>query len=166
MTLTQDVATLLHEENANFVVSVPCKLLDELIRLVEKDSRFQHLPVTREEEGVGVCAGTALTGTFPVLTMQNSGIGNSINAFASLTLFYELPLLLLVSHRGTPGEKIGAQFPMGKATTKLLEAVGIEYFILETAEDIDLIRDALHKAKKESKPVAVLLPFSFWGVNQ
>jgi sulfopyruvate decarboxylase TPP-binding subunit len=59
-----------------------------------------------------------------VLT-QNSGLGNSVNALTSLVAFYEIPLLLLVAMRGGPGERIGAQIPMARATLAVLEAAGV-----------------------------------------
>ena len=57
------------------------------------DGPIRHVPVTREEEGVGIAAGAALAGGKPLLLMQNSGLGNCVNALASLTGLYELPLV-------------------------------------------------------------------------
>ena len=102
--------------------SVPDKGLDPLLRGLDSDRRFIHVPCTREEEAVGICAGAAFAGRRGVLLTQNSGLGNSINALLSLIRFYNLPLLLLVSQRGGHGEKISAQLPMGRATRPLLEA--------------------------------------------
>ena len=164
MTISEEVAAVLEREDATFVVSVPCKLLDELIRLVDADSTFTHVPATREEEGLGICAGAYLAGRFPVLLMQNSGLGNCINAIASLLNFYRIPVLMLISHRGTEGEKIGAQKPMGKITWGLLETVNVEYDELTKSEDVEKIGKLIRKAKDTRKPIAALLPFSFWGV--
>jgi sulfopyruvate decarboxylase subunit alpha len=59
------------------------------------------------------------------MMMQNSGRGNSINAIASLTQLYGLPLALIISHRGVEGENICAQEPMGRLTPLLLDVMGI-----------------------------------------
>ena len=163
MTISEEVAAVLGREEATFVVSVPCKLLDELIRLVEADADFTHVPATREEEGLGICAGAYLAGRFPVLLMQNSGLGNCINAIASLLNFYRIPVLMLITHRGTEGEKIGAQKPMGNITRRLLETVDVEYGELIKSEDVEKISTLIRKAKDIRKPTAALLPFSFWG---
>lgn len=162
MTISDEIATILKQENVTFIASVPCSLLDELIRLVETDPGFDHVPATREEEGIGICVGAYLAGRTPAIVMQNSGLGNSINAIASLANFYQIPVVILISHRGTEGEKIGAQVPMGEATTKLLDAAGIEYKTLENAEEVEGIRDVIKRSKRSCKPTAVLLPFSFW----
>ena len=86
---------------------------------------FRHVPLTREEEGVGICAGAALSGRRPAMFVQSSGIGNMINALLSLTAFYELPLALFVSRRGVYKEKIEAQFPMGLKLPGILSGAGI-----------------------------------------
>jgi len=108
-----------------FVTSVPDKGLATLIDAVAADPRFVHVPCTREEEAVGLCAGAALAGRRGVLIMQNSGLGNAVNALTSLVSFYQLPLLMLISMRGGPGERIAAQMPMGRATRQLLQACGV-----------------------------------------
>src|SRR5512139_1858395 len=88
----------------NFAVSVPCVNLGLLLDLISHDPEMLHIPVTREEEGVGVCAGAWMGECRPALLMQNSGLGNSINALASLDLLYGIPLLMIISHRGSDGE--------------------------------------------------------------
>ncbi len=165
MTVSEDITSILKEEGTRFIVSVPCKLLDELIRLVDADPEFTHVPVTREEEGIGICAGAFLGGELPVIMMQNSGLGNSINAIASLISLYNIPLIMIMSHRGTAGEKIKAQIPMGNVVPKLLEDIEVEYKMIHHGNDVEEMRGIIRKAKEGSKPVAILLPFSFWGVG-
>jgi sulfopyruvate decarboxylase subunit alpha len=68
----------------DFITSVPCVKLGPLLTLVAEDPDMMHVPVTREEEGVAVCAGAYMGGKRPALMMQNSGLGNLINVLASL----------------------------------------------------------------------------------
>lgn len=114
----------------DFVVSVPCVNLKELISMVDKDPDIIHVPVTREEEGVGVCAGAYMGGRRTAMLMQNSGLGNSINALASLNKLYGIPLLMIMSHRGVEGEPVCAQVPMGDLTMPLLETMNIPFLYL------------------------------------
>ncbi|MBW1743686.1 MAG: sulfopyruvate decarboxylase subunit alpha, partial [Deltaproteobacteria bacterium] len=67
-----------------FFMSLPCQHLAGLISCLESDDQIIHVPVTREEEGIGIAAGAFLGGQMGVLLMQNSGLGNSINTLASL----------------------------------------------------------------------------------
>ena len=45
--------------------------------------------------------------------MQSSGFGNSVNALASLVVPYQLPVVLVISERGTLGEFNAVQVPKG-----------------------------------------------------
>lgn len=145
-----------------FVVSVPCKLLQGVIKLLEKDDEIVYLPVTREEEGFGLCAGAYLGGKFPCIVMQNSGLGNSINALASLIQFYRIPMVLIVSYRGTPGEKIGAQVPMGQLTEGLLNQLKIPYCHLHRQSQISEMSRLINYSKVAESPVVILMDFNFW----
>jgi sulfopyruvate decarboxylase subunit alpha (EC 4.1.1.79) len=153
----------IRDAGIDFIVSVPCANLKELIPMVDEDPDIIHLPVTREEEGVGVCAGAYMGGKKPAMLMQNSGLGNSINALSSLNMLYGIPLLMIMSHRGVEGEPIVAQVPMGELTPKLLDTMDIPYFMPEKGVDpADLIVKAWNVAYEQKKPVAVLLPIPFW----
>jgi sulfopyruvate decarboxylase subunit alpha len=124
-----------------FITSVPDKGLAALLDAIDADQRFTHVACTREEEAVGLCAGAAFAGRRGVLLMQNSGLGNAVNALTSLVSFYQLPLLMLVSMRGGPGERIAAQLPMGRATLGVLAACGFGVFeARDTAAVIAAVR--------------------------
>jgi sulfopyruvate decarboxylase subunit alpha len=146
----------------NFVTSVPCVNLQELLALVSGDPEIIHVPVTREEEGVGICAGAWMGGRRPALLMQNSGLGNSINALASLDMLYGIPLLMIISHRGGKGESIIGQVPMGRLTAPLLDAMAIPHFSPEPEEAEETVAGAWSRACAGCRPVAVLLDLKFW----
>ena len=112
----------------DFIVTLPCINLSKLITLIENDDEIINIPVTREEEGIGICAGAYLSGKKVAILMQNSGLGNSVNGLTSLFELYKIPLVMIMSHRGTMGETIVGQVPMGKATPKILDALEIETF--------------------------------------
>jgi sulfopyruvate decarboxylase subunit alpha len=146
----------------DFVISVPCVNLQKLLDLVGKDPEIIHVPVTREEEGAGLCAGAWMAGRRPALLMQNSGLGNCINALASLDILYGIPLLMIISHRGGAGEPIVGQVPMGRLTAPLLDAMEIPHFSPTCDEAEDKVNDAWSLAAAGRKPVAVLLDLDFW----
>lgn len=163
LTPSESIFKGIKDAGIDFIVSVPCANLKELIPIVDKAPEIIHLPVTREEEGVGICAGAYMGGKNPAMLMQNSGLGNSINALASLDMLYRIPLLMIMSHRGVEGEPIVAQVPMGELTPKLLDTMDIPYFRPE--DDVDptkIIIKAWNTASELKKPVAVLLPIPFW----
>lgn len=147
----------------DFVVSVPCVNLKDLILMVDKDPDIIHVAVTREEEGVGVCAGAYMGGKSTAMLMQNSGLGNSINALASLNELYGIPLLMIMSHRGVEGEPVCAQVPMGVLTPGLLRTMAIPFFVPASKQEAEnMIVQAMTTSLEKKSPVAVLLKIGFW----
>ncbi len=153
----------LKDAGINFFVSVPCKLLDGLISLIEQDKEIIYTPVTREEEGIGILAGASLAGKRPAILMQNSGLGNSINAVCSLINYYGLPVVFIISHRGTEGEIIDAQRPMGSVTKKLLETAGIPYHEIKSPNSLHLLDKSIENGFDNNQSIAFLFPHSFWS---
>jgi len=138
--IDQKIVETLANVGIDFCASVPCGLLDGVLQLIAGRKAIIHIPVTREEEGVGLCAGAYLGGAKPALFMQNSGLGNSMNALLSLTRLYQIGLLLVIGYRGRHGEEqIEAQIPMGAATTRLLDIVQAKYTVVERESDIEQI---------------------------
>ncbi|MBE6497419.1 MAG: sulfopyruvate decarboxylase subunit alpha [Methanobrevibacter sp.] len=153
----------LKDAGIDFIVSVPCVNLSKLLNMIDEDEEITHIPVTREEEGIGICAGAFLGGKRTAILMQNSGLGNSINALKSLTELYEFPLLMIMSHRGTEGENICGQVPMGESTPLILEAMNFKFFKPATpdAAYVD-VRNSWDLSVEEGKPVSILLEIKYW----
>ena len=85
------------------------------------------------------------------------------NALKSLMELYEFPLVMVMSHRGTEGESIVGQVPMGESTPRILEAMDFKFFKPETPEAAyDAIRFSWELSEDEGKPVSVLLEISYW----
>ena len=52
----------LREAGINLVATLPDVNLADLLREVEEDAGVLHVPLCREEEGIGICAGAYLVG--------------------------------------------------------------------------------------------------------
>ena len=163
MDSSEAIFDALKDVGIDFIVSVPCVNLSKILNMIDDDEDIIHVPVTREEEGIGICAGAYLGGRKPAILMQNSGLGNSINALKSLTELYEMPLLMIMSHRGTEGESICGQVPMGQSTPRLLEAMDFQFFKPGNPEGAyEDIKEAWDLSVEEGKPVSVLLEIKYW----
>jgi sulfopyruvate decarboxylase subunit alpha len=149
----------------DMVVSLPCNMLSGILDEIDRQS-IRRIPVCREEEGVGIAAGSALADKRPLLLMQNSGLGNCVNALASLTCLYRLPLFLLMSYRGGPGEPIAAQVPMGQAAPGVLEALTIPYMLVETSADLDTLASFMSQTYANSAVGAAFLSRELWHAAQ
>ena len=47
----------LKEAGVDLIATLPDINLKDLLRLVEADGQINHVPLCREEEGIGICAG-------------------------------------------------------------------------------------------------------------
>ena len=90
-----DFADGLGRHGFDFFTGVPCSLIEDLIAVLERGARAPYVAAVREDAAVGVAAGAWFGGRRPVVLMQNSGLGTSLNALASLSLMYGLPVLLV-----------------------------------------------------------------------
>ncbi|MFE9429173.1 thiamine pyrophosphate-binding protein [Kitasatospora sp. NPDC006697] len=142
----------------------PCGVLAPLLALLEEGDDY-HV-VAREDSAVGLAAGVGLAGGHPVVLMQNSGFGQSVNALASLTVPYRIPLLLIVSMRGTGPDATTENLAMGRLTEAILDGLGIEFLYLSSEHAADCMQNAYRIVAAERRPFALLVrPDEFsWSV--
>lgn len=148
----------------NLILSLPCIMLKGLLCIIEERKDIQHIPITREEEGVGIAAGAYMGGKLPAILMQNSGLGNSINAIKSLLHLYRIPVVFIMSHRGAEGEKIAAQIPMGQLTLDLLDLLEIPTYIIDSSEKIKEITRAVNNSTQSNISVGIVLQKKLWSI--
>ena len=92
------------------------------------------------------------------MLMQNHGFLASINGIVSFAHLYKIPLLMLISYRGSFGERDPWQTQGGNVTEPVLRALRIPYFFLDSIETVKKrIRDAQTLAESSLQPVAILL---------
>ena len=156
---------LLRDQGVTLFAYVPDAGHKVLIERSLADPAVKSIPLTTEEEGVGVIAGANLGGAKGVLLMQSSGVGNCVN-FLSLVKSGKFPMLALVSMRGDFGEGNPWQMPMGQATQEVLEAMGVICLRIEKADEVlPTVSAALTMTFKSGNAVAVLLTQKLIGAK-
>jgi sulfopyruvate decarboxylase subunit alpha len=146
----------LKEAGINLIATLPDINLSDLLREVEEDRDIIHVPLCREEEGIGICAGAYLVGKKCAAIMQNGGFFNSNNAIVSTLLQYQIPLLLLIYYAGDIGDRTFST--TGGMTEPVLQALGIRYYVMrDTSHAPELIKQAQILADDSKRPVALLL---------
>lgn len=148
----------LKECDIQLVSALPETWLVHLIRMTDDDPAMILVRLAKEEEAVGITAGAYFAGVKSAMLMQNHGFLASINGIVSFAHLYRIPLLMLISYRGSLGERDPWQTQGGNVTEPVLRALGIPYFFLETVETVKKrIRHAQTLAESSLQPVAVLL---------
>ncbi|MFZ2072016.1 MAG: sulfopyruvate decarboxylase subunit alpha [Halobacteriota archaeon] len=156
----REVIEILKSAKIDVVSTLPCEKLSVLLRFVANE--FCHVGLNREENGVGISAGVYLAGGKPLMIIQSTGLGNSINTLMSLTVTYGLPLPVLASWRGVYKEKIEAQVPLGKALPKLLDALDLNCTLIEETSAIGLIEEVIQDAFENERPHIALISPKIW----
>ncbi|HEU4371386.1 MAG TPA: thiamine pyrophosphate-dependent enzyme [Methylomirabilota bacterium] len=154
----REFAAGLERHGFDFFTGVPCSLIEDLIAVLEGGSRAPYVAAVREDAAVGVAAGAWFGGRRPAVLMQNSGLGTSLNALASLSLMYGLPALLVVTWRGFGGKDAPEHILTGEITPRLLELLGVPHRVL-AADSIDAdLAWAAAAMEARLAPVALLVP--------
>lgn len=160
----EDFVRELKKRNMDFFAGVPDSLLKQFCSYI-KDTETDDKNIITANEGnaIGLGAGYHLaTNKIPVIYMQNSGLGNTVNPLTSMTdkEVYSIPMLLIVGWRGEPGKKDEPQHvKKGRITTDLLSTLEIPYAILnDSIEDTKVILDEAIKYMKEcNAPFAIVV---------
>ena len=151
-----ELADALVDGGVTVAAFVPDSRLDGIMaRLAERELPTRGL--AREEECIAFAAGHRLAGLRPVVLMQCSGIGNALNALASLAIPYGLGIPLVLSMRGTLGEGNPSQVPMGRATPAVLDALGIQSFRLRPLSDVEAVTTGVLSLAFEAQACAAIL---------
>jgi len=153
-----ELAGLLEERGFDFFAGVPCSLIEDLIAVLESHPRLPYVAAPREDVAVGMAAGAWFAGRRPAVLMQNSGLGTSLNALASLSLMYGLPTLLVVTWRGHKGKDAPEHILTGEISPRLLELLKIPHRVL-AADTLEAdLTWAVETMDGLMQPVALLVP--------
>ncbi|AIN94347.1 phosphonopyruvate decarboxylase [Treponema putidum] len=155
---------LLKENGTGFFTGVPDSLLKNFCAyLTDTAASKNHIIAANEGCAVGLAAGHYFaTGRVPLVYMQNSGLGNTVNPLLSLAdkEVYSVPLLLVIGWRGEPGVHDEPQhIKQGRVTCSLLDAMEIPYSILSDKEEEAKLQleKAYSHIKASSSPYAVVV---------
>ena len=152
-----------------FVTGVPDSLLKDVCAcFTNKLQPTEHIIATNEGSAVGLAIGHFLaTSSVPLIYMQNSGLGNTINPLTSLAdeQVYGIPLILLIGWRGEISkENIQLKdepqhVKQGQITLDQLELLGIPYFVLDNtcSDSNDIILRSIETARNKMSPVAIVV---------
>jgi sulfopyruvate decarboxylase subunit alpha len=152
----QNILTGLKAAGIDLVSSVPDINMLDLINLLYQDKEITHVPVGREEEGIGVCTGAHLGGKRPAMLMQNGGLLNSCNGLTTTALQFGIPVLLLIYYAGDIGDN--AFHMVGLVTEPVLDALGIKTIVMRDPAKVKQdIAGAVTLASSSKRPVALLL---------
>lgn len=148
----------LKDVGVRLISALPETWLVHLIRLADDDPEVTLVRLAKEEEGVGISMGAHLAGVKSAMLMQNHGFLASVNGIVSGAQLFRIPLLMLISDRGSFGERDPWQTEGGAVTEPVLAALRIPVLRLDDPIRVaGRVRQAQTLAYSSNRPVALLL---------
>jgi sulfopyruvate decarboxylase subunit alpha len=139
----------------SLVATLPDGWITNLITHYDRDERFRHVPVNREESAIGLCSGAFFSGLGTFALMGASGFLTCIYAITKINYTYQIPMLIGITLRGRPGDP--AKFHQSNALylDPVIQAINMPFVAIEKFEDIPRIATAHKHSRVLSRPVVV-----------
>lgn len=148
----------LKRNEISLVPYVPDRVLTPLIKNLHDDPFFTTFATAREEEAVGIVSGAWMGGRRGAVLMQTSGFATLANVLASLAVPYQIPLIMLVSERGTLGEFNYGQSLVCRTMRPVLDSLALEHHTITRLDELEFITDrSIKQAVTTQAPVALIL---------
>lgn len=152
------VAETLKAHDVKLVPYVPDNVLRPLIERIHADPFFTAFACTREEEAVGIASGAWMGGMRAIVLMQTSGFATLANVLASLPVPFQIPVLLLVSERGTLGEFNIGQALVARTMRPVLDSIAMEHHTLTRLDEVEFTVDrTIRQAVATQQPACLIL---------
>lgn len=155
-----DIVAALKQAKIEFIVSVPDMTTSEcLLWPIARGKDFKLVRVCKEDEGVSICAGLAITGHRAVLLIQHTGMLDSLNAIRGIACEQQQPVCMLVGLLTKEPNVPPRQSKMFglRIVEPILDAMAIEHFCIEGPPEIALLPAAIERAYAASRPLAALI---------
>ncbi len=153
---------ILTDCNISFFVGVPDSYLNGFCNYLLDIDPERNIIAANEGNAIAIAAGHYIaTQEIPLVYMQNSGMGNSLNPLVSLAdeNVYSIPMILLIGWRGRPGTGDWPQHKrQGEITLALLDDMGIPYSILTETDYARIIKQATEYAYVNKQSYAIVVP--------
>ena len=155
-----EILTALRRAQITHIAALPdITTSDGLLWPISKSADFTLIRLCEEDEGISICAGLAYAGRRSVVMMQQTGLLDSLNAVQAIAIAFEQPVCLLVGLLGRePGVRPrDSEKHVVRIIEPILEAMGIEHFLIDTGSDVTRLSAAIDTAYAKSKPMVALI---------
>ena len=142
-----------------FFAGVPDSTFGQAYALLLRDPEVRYVPAVREDVALGVASAAYFLGARGCVVMQNSGVGNVVNALTSYNLVYRVPVRLVVGWRGYggPGSDAPEHWVMGAKTPSVFELLDLPWEVLEPARLEETLDTLTARIEEASVPGALLV---------
>ena len=146
----------LSKNGVTHVVWLPDSETNFMYNQMMEDTSMELVPVCREGESMAVAAGLWVGGKKPVVLIQNTGMFESGDSIRGLGLDINFPMVMMIGYRGWTRHGVTPD-SAARFTEKILDAWDIDFFLVETEDDVDRISTAFELSESKQRPVACLM---------
>ncbi|MDE0794332.1 MAG: decarboxylase [Alphaproteobacteria bacterium] len=126
---------------------------------LSKDTDFTFIRLSKEDEGVSICAALGYCEKRAVLLMQQTGLMDSLNNIRAVGCEYGQPVCMIVGLLGKEPDKAPTESAsIGvRIIEPILDAMGIDRILIEGPEDVAKLPPAIDRAYATSRPMVALI---------
>jgi phosphonopyruvate decarboxylase len=152
------------QNGVTHVVWLPDSETNWLYKLMLAEPSLSLVAVAREGLAFSTAAGLHAGGKTPIILIQNTGLMEAGDSLRGWALGLDIPVVMMVGYRGWT--KNGKPTDTAATYTEpFLKAFGISYSLVETDADAPRISRAFDEARRNRRPVAVLVGDEYHGFN-
>jgi sulfopyruvate decarboxylase TPP-binding subunit len=143
-------------QGVTHIITLPDSETKHMYDALVAEPSIHVVPVSREGEAIPIAAGLWAAGKKPVVSIQNAGLFESGDALRGLAIGINLPLVMFIGYRGytrhgdTPDTAARVLEPF-------LHLWRVDYYVIESDDDLERVPLAFTRAEQKSSPVAVLI---------
>ena len=163
----------LKDNGVTFFTGVPDSYLNGFCNYALANCGNRNVIAANEGNAIGIAAGHFFASReVPLVYMQNSGMGNTVNPLASLADrdVYAVPMLLLIGWRGQGNTEPNhpQHKTQGEITPGLLSLMHIPYSILEDDDEkfAQMIVQAVRYCRETRQPYGLIAPKGVMAVSE
>ena len=155
-----EIIEALKEAGVQHVAALPdITTSDGLLWPLSQDRDLNLIRLSKEDEGVSICAALAYCEKRAVLLMQQTGLMDSLNNIRAVGCDYNQPVCMIVGLLGKEANmspRDSQSFGV-RIIEPVLDAMEIDHFLIEEPEDVQKLPPAIDQAYQTSRPVVVLI---------
>lgn len=155
-----DIIAALKAANVRHVAALPDITTSAgLLWPLSQDQDLNLIRLSKEDEGVSICAALGYCDQRAVLLMQQTGLMDSLNNIRAVGCDYGQPICMIVGLLGKePDRKPEESASFGvRVIEPVLDAMEIDHLLIEDAGDVDALPDAIDRAYGSSRPLVALI---------
>jgi sulfopyruvate decarboxylase TPP-binding subunit len=139
------------------VTGVPDSTTGPWFDALRDSGTIRLVPVCREGEAWGVAAGLVLGGAQPLVMMQCTGLFESGDALRNAIHDFGLPIYAVIGYRNYLNQAAAAHDTSLAHTEPILRAWGLDYVLIDSAQQKTMIRDHFERCRQASNAGVALL---------